>query len=61
MAARLEWFGSFAEHTELFLMVAKPLLLMRTTGSMDVEQKMKPIKNTISMPTDCKTDRKDDS
>ena len=51
MVARLEWFGSFAEHTELFLMVAKPLLSMRTAGSMVVEQKVKPIKNTIMTKT----------
>ena len=49
MEARLNWFGTFAANSEFFLKVAKPLLSisMRTTGSIDVERKVKPIKHAI--------------
>ena len=47
MEPRLNWFGTFAANLELFLKVAKPLLSMRTVGSIDVDCKVKPIKHTI--------------
>ena len=47
MEARLNWFGTFAANSEFFLKVAKPLLSMRTVGSIDVDRKIKLIKHTI--------------
>ena len=47
MEARLNWFWTFAANSEFFLKVAKPLLSMRSVGSIDVEHKVKSIKHTI--------------
>ena len=47
MEERLNWFRTFAANSEFFLKVAKPLLSMRTVGSIYVERKVKPIKHTI--------------
>jgi len=47
MEARLNWYGTFAANSELYLKVAKPLLSMRTVGSMDVERTVKPVKHEI--------------
>ena len=33
--------------SEFYLLVAKPLLSMRTVGSIDVERRVKPLKHTI--------------
>ena len=45
--ARFRWFEAFAAHSEFYLLVAKPLLSMRTVGSIDVERRVKPLKHTI--------------
>ena len=45
--ARLEFFNTFAANNLFFIKVARPLLSMRTVGSMDVERKVKPIKEKI--------------
>ena len=45
-----EWPGryeAFTEHSEFYPKVAKPLLSMRTIRSIDVEQRIKPIKKEI--------------
>ena len=34
-------------HSEFYLLVAKPLLSMRTVGSIDVERRVKPLKHNI--------------
>ena len=47
MEARLNWFGTFAANSELFLKVAKPLLCIHIVGYIDDERKVKPIKHTI--------------
>ena len=44
---RFNFFETFAEHSEFYQKVAKPLLSMRTVGSIDVERRIKPIKHTI--------------
>ena len=43
----LRWFETFAAHSELYQLIAKPLILMRTVGSIDVERRVKPLKDTI--------------
>eukprot|EP00956_Cyclotella_meneghiniana_P037398 scaffold138000_cov60-Cyclotella_meneghiniana.AAC.1 len=43
----LRWFETFAAHSELYQLIAKPLILMRTVGSIDVERRIKPLKDTI--------------
>ena len=47
VARRLVWFETFAAHSEFYQRVAKPLLSMRTVGSIDVERRVKPLKDTI--------------
>ncbi len=44
---RFCFFETFARNNEVYLKVAKPLLSLRTTGSIDVERRAKPIKHTI--------------
>ena len=44
---RFRFFETFASNSEFYLKVAKPLLSMRTVGSIDVERRIKPIKHTI--------------
>jgi hypothetical protein len=36
--ARFRWFEAFAAHSEFYLLVAKPLVSMRTVGSIVVER-----------------------
>eukprot|EP00956_Cyclotella_meneghiniana_P034352 scaffold103910_cov23-Cyclotella_meneghiniana.AAC.1 len=47
VASRLRWFETFAAHSELYQLIAKPLISMRTVGSIDVERRVKPLKDTI--------------
>jgi hypothetical protein len=51
ISARFRWFETFAAHSEFYLYVAKPLLSMRTAGSIDVERKVKPLKHQILSKT----------
>ena len=44
---RFEFFEAFMESNDFYQKIAKPLLLMRTVGSIDVERRVKPIKHTI--------------
>ena len=44
---RLQFFEAFAGNSDFYLKVAKPLLSMRTTGSIDVERRIKPLKHNI--------------
>ncbi len=44
---RFLFFETFAANSEFYLKVAKPLLSMRTVGSIDVERRIKPIKHSI--------------
>jgi hypothetical protein len=45
--ARLRWFEAFNQHSDFYQLIAKPLLSMRTVGSIDVERRAKPLKDTI--------------
>jgi 2-polyprenyl-3-methyl-5-hydroxy-6-metoxy-1,4-benzoquinol methylase len=48
VTARIEFFNTFGSNNIFYIMmVARPLLSMRTVGSMDVERMVKPIKHTI--------------
>ena len=47
MQGRFNFFETFAENSEFYQRVAKPLLSMRTVGSIDVERMIKPIKHNI--------------
>ena len=48
MQGRFNFFETFAENSEFYQRVAKPLLSMRTTVvSIDVERRIKPIKHNI--------------
>ena len=40
-------FETFSAHSELYQLVAKPLLSMSTVGSIDVERRIKPLKDSI--------------
>ena len=48
MQGRFDFFETFAEHSEFYQKIAKPLLSMHTVGSIDIERMImiKPI-NTI--------------
>ena len=41
------FFETFARNNTFYLKVAQPLLSMRTTGSIDVERRIKPLKHNI--------------
>ena len=41
------FFETFAEHSKFYQRIAKPLLTMRTVGSIDVKRRIKPIKHNI--------------
>ena len=47
IAGRFCFFETYASSSEFYQMVAKPLLSMRTVGSIDVERRVKPIKDSI--------------
>ena len=44
---RLRFFETFARNNDFYMKVVKPLLSMRTTGSIDVERRIKPLKHNI--------------
>lgn len=44
---RLRWFETYAPYSRFYQLVAKPLLSLRATGSMDTERSVKPLKHTI--------------
>ena len=44
---RLRWFEAYAPNSRLYQMVAEPLLSMRTTGTLDTERVVKPLKHSI--------------
>ena len=44
---RLDFFETFARNNTFYLKVAQALLSMRTTGSIDVEHRIKPLKHNI--------------
>ena len=47
IAGCFRFFETYASSSEFYQMVAKPLLSMRTVGSIDVERRVKPIKDSI--------------
>ena len=47
MDSRFEFFDTYTANSEFYLKIAKPLLSMRTVGSMVVKRRTKPIKHTI--------------
>ena len=44
---RLRWFETYASYSRFYQLVAKPLLSLRATGSMDTERAVKPLKHSI--------------
>ena len=44
---RLRFFECFAKNNDFYLKIAMPLLSMRTTGSIDVERRIKALKGGI--------------
>ena len=47
MAARFRWFETFGANSIFYLLVAKPLLSMGVVGSIEVERRVKPLKDSI--------------
>lgn len=47
IAGRFRFFLSYGEHSPFYQKVAKPLMSMRTVGSIDVERRIKPLKHDI--------------
>lgn len=47
LQARLQFFEAFHYTSEFYQKIAKPLLSMRTVGSIDVERRIKPVKENI--------------
>ena len=47
LQGRFRFFDVYAKHSSLYIRVARPLLSMRTTGSIDVERVAKPFKHNI--------------
>ena len=47
LQARLQFFEAFHYTSEFYQKIAKHLLSMRTVGSIDVERRIKPVKENI--------------
>ena len=47
IAGRFRFYEAFGKHSEFYQRIAKPLLSMRTVGSIDVEHRIKPVKHEI--------------
>ena len=47
IAGRFRFYEAFGKHSEFYQRIAKPLLSMRTVGSIDVERRIKPVKHEI--------------
>ena len=47
ITGRFQFFETYAASNKFYQKIAKPLLSMRTVGSIDVERRVKPIKHTI--------------
>ncbi len=47
MKGRFSFFETFAETSEFYQKVAKPLLSMRTVGSIGIKRRVKPLKDTL--------------
>ena len=44
---RLPWWITWKKRSDMFKYIAKPLLSLRSTGSMSVERVAKPLKNSV--------------
>ena len=59
LQARLQFFEAFHYTSEFYQKIAKPLLSMRTVGSIDVERRIKPVKeNILTKKRNCLLDPK---
>ena len=47
IAGALRWFEAYASNNAFYQKIAKPLLSIRTTGPIDVERAIKPIKGCV--------------